>query len=121
MSVSSVVDGRWAVHRREREALQALAKIDSAEVIPILTRKLDSPIREFRYLAAEALWPRGYKRSVRVFISDLRSDDREIRKWADRRLEKLTGITSDYWYGDPESDREKNVRWWEAWLTKQKR
>lgn len=103
----------------ERASLEALSRIDSVRVIPIMEDALRNDRREFRYLAAETLWKRGVKRGVRVFIDDLRSEDVQIRKRADILLERLTGMKTDYWYGDPLDEREKNIECWETWLNAQ--
>ena len=103
----------------EGTSLEALTKIESAKIVPIMSAALHNDRREFRYLAAETLWKRGVKRGARVFIDDLRSEDPQIRKWADIRLERLTGIKTNYWYGDTPNEREKNVQWWQTWLNAQ--
>ena len=54
-----------------------------------------------------------------MFIDDLRADDAEVRKWADIWLERLTGVNTGYWYGDPVEEREKHVQWWEKWVEAQ--
>ncbi|MDD3925312.1 MAG: HEAT repeat domain-containing protein [bacterium] len=103
----------------QRASLEALSNIDSDQIIPIMVPVLQNKRREFRYLAAKALWKRGVRRGVKVFIDDLRADDAEVRKWADIWLERLTGMKTDYWYGDPVEEREKHVQWWEKWVDTQ--
>ena len=56
---------------------------------------------------------------LKELIDQLESDDSAVRIFAAEALEKLTGSTRDYDYYDDDTDRQKAVDDWRAWLSAQ--
>lgn len=72
----------------------------------------DSPMSASRLYAIERSAREGNTSSIRHIIEQLESDDPAVRMMAIGALERLTGRTYGYDYGDPLLERRAAIRRW---------
>lgn len=99
----------------ERKVLYAIGtRLTNAKALPELTKMLSAPQPELRAAAAQATWHIASASSVDTLVRALHDPDSEVRYYAIRGLDEITGQPG--WGPGPEEYKEHEAKYLQHWL-----